>query len=63
MDKLTEIKLKADAICDQIDPINEPEYCLMWENVFAELLIRECASLAYDGYHGILDHFGVKDEV
>lgn len=27
---------------------------------FAELIIRECASLAYDGPDGILDYFGVK---
>ena len=29
---------------------------------FAELLIRECASLAYDGPAGILEHFGVESE-
>lgn len=28
---------------------------------FAELLVRECASLAYDGPGGILDHFGVEE--
>jgi len=28
---------------------------------FAELLIRECASLAYDGPAGILEHFGVEE--
>lgn len=27
---------------------------------FAELIIKECATLAYDGPSGILDHFGVK---
>jgi hypothetical protein len=27
---------------------------------FAELLVRECATLAYDGPNGILDHFGVE---
>ena len=26
---------------------------------FAELIIRECASLAYDGPGGILEHFGL----
>jgi len=30
---------------------------------FAELIIRECASLAYDGPGGILEHFGVEDDV
>ncbi len=28
---------------------------------FAELLVRECASLAYDGPDGILDYFGVEE--
>ena len=27
---------------------------------FAELIIQECASLAYDGPGGILEHFGVE---
>ena len=27
----------------------------------AELIVRECASLAYDGPGGILDHFGVEE--
>jgi hypothetical protein len=26
---------------------------------FAELIVRECATLAYDGPGGILDHFGL----
>jgi hypothetical protein len=26
-----------------------------------ELVVRECASLAYDGPGGILDHFGVEE--
>ena len=29
--------------------------------VFAELIVRECASLAYDGPGGILEHFGVEE--
>ena len=28
---------------------------------FAELIVRECASLAYDGPGGILDHFGLEE--
>jgi len=26
------------------------------------LIVRECASLAYDGPGGILDHFGLVEE-
>ena len=29
---------------------------------FAELIVRECASLAYDGPRGILEHFGIQHE-
>ncbi len=28
---------------------------------FAELIVRECATLAYDGPGGILEHFGVEE--
>lgn len=28
---------------------------------FAELIVQECATLAYDGPNGILEHFGVKE--
>ena len=31
------------------------------DEVFAELIIRECASLAHDDYDDILEHFGVKE--
>ena len=27
---------------------------------FAQLIVQECASLAYDGPGGILEHFGVE---
>ena len=26
--------------------------------IFAELIVRECATLAFDGPNGILEHFG-----
>jgi hypothetical protein len=28
---------------------------------FTELIVRECATLAYDGPGGILEHFGVEE--
>jgi hypothetical protein len=28
---------------------------------FAKLIVQECASLAYDGPGGILEHFGVEE--
>lgn len=38
-----------------------PEQVVKLSNKFAELLIRECATLAYDGPNGILEHFGVEE--
>lgn len=29
---------------------------------FAELIVRECATLAFDGPNGILEHFGLGVE-
>ena len=28
---------------------------------FAELIVKECATLAFDGPNGILEHFGVEE--
>ena len=36
-----------------------------WERCdqkFAELIVRECATLAFDGPNGILEHFGLEVE-
>ena len=30
--------------------------------IFAELIVRECATLAFDGPNGILEHFGLGVE-
>ena len=32
------------------------------EQKFAELIVRECATLAFDGPNGILEHFGLEVE-
>jgi hypothetical protein len=41
----------------------QPYYDAQEEHIkqFAELLVRECATLAYDGPGGILEHFGVEE--
>jgi len=31
------------------------------EEKFALLIVRECATLAFDGPNGILEHFGVEE--
>ena len=61
MNRIEEIKVDTDKFCDQNYP-DAPEvyYNLMWEDKFAELLIRECASLAYDSPGGVLEHFGIE---
>ena len=48
--------------------LSQKDYSYYWvesaEDIekFAELIVRECASLAYDGPGGILDHFGLVEE-
>jgi hypothetical protein len=32
----------------------------LFAQTFGEMLVRECATLAYDGPGGILDHFGLE---
>lgn len=39
-----------DYVAGELDPVK-----------FAELIVRECASLAYDGPDGILEYFGVEE--
>jgi hypothetical protein len=38
------------------------EICREGLDKLAELIVRECASLAYDGPSGILDHFGLEEQ-
>jgi hypothetical protein len=33
----------------------------VYDQKFAELIVKECATLAYDGPRGILEHFGVEE--
>jgi hypothetical protein len=58
-------ELMAGAVTFYLDPdSNAYEAQVSPEDLelFAELIVRECATLAYDGPGGILDHFGVKEE-
>jgi hypothetical protein len=46
--------------------LDDPDFPIEdWDNVplskFATLLIKECATLAFDGPNGILEHFGVEE--
>lgn len=47
--------LTAQGCWDQMD-----EYDKEAITKLSELIVRECASLAYDGPNGILEHFGLK---
>jgi len=48
-------------------PSNYPDMADLYEcadfelEKFAELIVRECATLAFDGPNGILEHFGVEE--
>ena len=42
--------------------ITPTEYQRIYNKKFAELIVRECSTLAYDGPNGILEHFGLRVE-
>ena len=61
-------KLAEQIVCfeQDMDGSMEPNENGQWIRVdemakFAELIVRECATLAYDGPNGILEHFGVEE--
>ena len=45
------------------DPSNNMPYetTLFSPDRFSELIVKECATLAFDGPNGILEHFGVEE--
>ena len=43
------------------DALNDNEWGVAIDEKFAELIVRECATLAFDGPNGILEHFGVEE--
>ena len=43
------------------DALNDNEWGVAIDAKFAELIVRECATLAFDGPNGILEHFGVEE--
>jgi hypothetical protein len=52
---------QADKLSLQYANKNNINFVDAFNIVFAELIVRECATLAYDGPGGILEHFGVEE--
>ena len=44
------------------NPYNEGMYKERYVSKFAELIVKECSTLAFDGPNGILEHFGLGVE-
>ncbi len=61
---IQELELEAIAYADSKVP-DADRYNDIYHSIvrgkFAELIVRECATLAYDGPNGILEHFGVEE--
>jgi hypothetical protein len=49
-ERIRDLAVKADVWCDQ-NHAGDDHYDLMWEQKFAELIVRECINIAdeYDG--------------
>ena len=67
--QIRKLVLETDAYCDQHHP-NHPHYDVLWEQKFAELIVRECARIArIEGDGGVVlevaceqikQHFGIE---
>lgn len=57
------IKLLAEQAkehANSYDDAGTPIWFQFYNEKFAQLIVQECAELAYDGPGGILEHFGVE---
>lgn len=69
--RITELAIETDIWCDQNVAKDSPSYNSMWETKFAELIVRECAKVAFNDWcegtneessqMAILKHFGIKE--
>ena len=59
-DKLRQLAEQASHQSPDGYPVTIP-YSKDFAERFAELIVRECATLAFDGPNGILEHFGVEE--
>jgi hypothetical protein len=62
-EQIRELMQQADSLARAIEPdLKEAaRYNRIRDEKFAELIVRECATLAFDGPNGILEHFGVEE--
>lgn len=63
-ERMRELELEAIAYADSKVPEDNRYndiYHSIVRRLMAELVVRECATLAYDGPGGILEHFGVEE--
>ena len=62
-EQIRELMQQADSLARAIEPdLKEVvRYNRIRDEKFAELIVRECATLAFDGPNGILEHFGVEE--
>lgn len=59
-ERITEIEMQVARSFDPLRHLTQTEYNAEFSRRFAELIVRECASLAYDGPSGILEYFGIE---
>jgi len=65
-ERIRELAIQTDIWCDQNVAQGSPAYNNLWEQKFAELIVRECADIVdraepYKANDLILKHFGVED--
>jgi hypothetical protein len=61
-DRIRVIAIQTDVWCDQ-NHAGDDHYDIMWEQKFAELIVRECAQFVEDKFDFVGDEIIVKEEM
>jgi len=60
-ERIKQLMIHATEYANEQNELHGVGYVITFKEKFAELIVRECATLAYDGPNGILEHFGFKE--
>jgi len=60
-ERIKQLMIQATEYANEQNELHGVGYVITFKEKFAELIVRECATLAYDGPNGILEHFGFKE--
>ena len=60
-ERIRELAEQAEQYANEQNDKHGVRFKSEYDRKFAELIVKECATLAFDGPNGILEHFGVEE--